>query len=160
MVIWRSTTPAAVQAAFDKWMVAYMSDMSADPQRVKAIRNRPTEAVEGCYDKSAPPQFIAESLMFTSKPTSKCSGLYPVYSNPRKEAGGPLAANVLKCQLKPIDPKDYKVSFSAPDLARLKAIFANGTCDWSKPGVNQTPVVPWASWGPTPNNLISDATKQ
>ena len=38
-----------------------------------------------------------------SKPVSKCSELYPVYSNPRREAGGPLAANILKCQLKPID---------------------------------------------------------
>jgi hypothetical protein len=29
-------------------------------------------------------------------------------------------------------------------------------CDWSKPGVNQTPVVPWASFGPSPKNLVFD----
>jgi hypothetical protein len=30
-------------------------------------------------------------------------------------------------------------------------------CDFSKPGVNQTRVVPWASFGPAPGNLIFDA---
>jgi hypothetical protein len=148
MVIWRNTTAAAAQAVFDKWMVAYRSDTSNDPQLVKVLRNKPQEAVEGCYDKSTPPQFIAESLVFTSKPTTKCSDLFPVYSNPRHEAGGPLAANVLKCQSKPIDAKDYAVKLSAGEMTRLKAIFPRGVCDWSKPGVNQVPLVPWASWGP------------
>ena len=82
-----------------------------------------------------------------------------MYSNPRKEAGGPLAANILKCQLKPIDAKDYAVPFSAAERARLKAIFPGGVCDWSKPGVNQTPVVPWASFGPSPKNLVFDVTR-
>jgi hypothetical protein len=160
MVMWRSTTPAAAQAAFDKWMVAYMSDSSSDPQRVKAIRNKPKEAVEGCYDKSTPPQFVAENLMFTRQSVSRCSELYPVYSNPRKEAGGPLAANILKCQLKPVDPRDYNVTFSAQELTRLKSIFSSGTCDWSKPGVNQVPVVAWASWGPNPISLMFDVTRR
>ena len=97
---------------------------------------------------------IAEPLVFTSQPTTRCSELFPVYSNPRHEAGGPLAANVLKCQLKPVDAKDYRTAFSAAETARLKALFPQGVCDWSKPGVNQQPVVPWASWGPSPENLL------
>ena len=40
----------------------------------------------------------------------------------RYAAGGPLDANVLKCQLKPIDAKDY-AAFSASELARLRSIF-------------------------------------
>lgn len=156
MVMWRNTTPAAAQAVFDKWMVAYMSDKSNDSQLTKVLRNKPKEAVEGCYDKATPPHFIAENLVFTSKPTTKCSELFPVYSNPRHEAGGPLAANIMKCQLKPIDQGDYKAAFTASELARLKGIFPGGVCDWSKPGVNQTSVVPWASWGPNPNNLLFD----
>ena len=85
--------------------------------------------------------------------------MYPVYSNVRHEAGGPLAANVLKCQLKPIEPRDYKVSFTAAELARLKAMFPGGVCDWSKPGVDQVPVVTWGSFGPSQQNLIADATR-
>ena len=159
MVIWRSTTPAALQAVFDKWMLAYMSDTSADSRRVKAIRTKPAEAAEGCYDKSTPPKFVVENLIFSSKPVSKCSEMYPVYSNPRHEAGGPLAANVFKCELKPVDAKDYKTPMSASDLAKLKTIFPNGVCDFSKPGVAQTPVVTWASFGPNPKNQIFDVTR-
>jgi hypothetical protein len=157
LVIWRSTTPAALQAVFDKWMVAYMSDTGAGSTREKVLRNKPAEATEGCYDKSTPPQFLSEPLVFSSKPVSKCSGLYPVYSNPRHEAGGPLAANVFKCQLKPVDAKDYKVAMSAADLAKLKSVFPAGVCDFAKPGVNQMPVVTWASFGPNPKNQIYDA---
>jgi hypothetical protein len=77
-----------------------------------------------------------------------------VYSNPRHEAGGPLAANVIKCQLKPINAADYKVTFTPAEMTRLKKIFVSGVCDWSKPGVNQVPVVTWASFGPSPKNLV------
>jgi hypothetical protein len=110
--------------------------------------------VNGCYDKSTPPQFIADSLPFSSQPVSKCSELYPVYSNPRREAGGPLAADVIKCQLKPIDAKDYKAALTPAEMTRLKNLFPGGVCDWSKPGVNQVPVVTWASFGPSPKNLV------
>ena len=76
-----------------------------------------------------------------------------------EQDGRKLAADVLKCQLKPIDAKDYAVTFSADERARLSAIFPGGVCDWSKPGVNQTPVVAWASFGPSPKNLVFDVTK-
>ncbi len=160
MVMWRSVDQAAAKDVFDKWMAAYKSDSSNDSQRTKVIRAKPAAAVSGCYDKSAPPVFVPDALPFSSKPVSKCSELYPVYSNPRHEAGGPLAANVLKCQLKPIDSKDYKATMSDAERARLNAIFPAGVCDWSKPGVNQTPVVAWASFGPSPKNLVFDVTKQ
>jgi hypothetical protein len=157
MVMWRSISGSTAQALFDRWVSAYKADPSDDPQRVKMLRARPAEAVEGCYDKATPPRFLAEALMFTSQPTTTCSGLYPVYSNPRKEAGGPLAANVLKCQVKPIDPKDYPASFGAAERNRLAAIFPGGVCDWSKPGMNQVPVVTWASFGPAPDKLIANS---
>jgi Tannase-like family of unknown function (DUF6351) len=60
--------------------------------------------------------------------------------------------------LKPIDVNDYDVIFTAAELTRLSAIFPDGVCDWSKPGVNQTGVVPWASFGPSPDNLVFDVT--
>src|SRR5258706_12067531 len=135
-------------------MVAYKPDTSGDPQRERVLRARPQQAIDGCYGKTDPPEFLAEELVFSSKPVSKCSTLYPVYSNARKEAGGPLAANILKCQLKPIDLRDYAVTLTEDEMARLTRIFPDGVCDWSRPGVNQTPVVPWASWGPSPKNRV------
>jgi hypothetical protein len=159
MVMWRSVSGSAADELFTLWMDAYKSDTSAAPQRAKVINNKPRAAVEGCFDRATPPVFIAEPLVFSSKPISKCTGLYPVYSNVRHEAGGPLAANVLKCQLKPIDARDYPPSLAPADLARQKTTFPNGVCDWSKPGVNQLPVRTWASFGPSPKNVIAAATR-
>jgi len=73
----------------------------------------------------------------------------------RQVAGGPLDANTLKCQLKPVAAKDYAVSLTSSDLDRLRGIFPSGVCDWSKRGVNQVRVVPWTSFGPAPENFIS-----
>jgi hypothetical protein len=154
MMMWRSVSGNRGRDLFDKWVADYKADASNDPQRVKVLRAKPKDAVDGCFDKSSPPRFIADQLPFTSKPLSPCSELYPVYSHARREAGAPLAANVIKCQLKPVDRKDYKAEFSPAETTRLAAIFPGGVCDWSKPGVSQTPVVTWASFGPSPKNLV------
>ncbi len=157
MFMWRSISGMTGRQVFDQWMVAYAADTSSDAQRVKVLRAKPKAAVDGCHDEAA--LFVPDALPFSSKPVSKCSELYPVYSNPRKEAGGPLAADVMKCQLKPIDAKDYARPLTASELARLRAAFPGGVCDWAKPGVNQVPVVTWASFGPSPKNLIVDTTR-
>lgn len=154
MIMWRSVSGNRGRDLFDKWVADYKADASSDPPRVKMLRAKPKDALDGCFDKSTPPRFIADPLPFTSKPLSPCSELYPVYSHVRREAGAPLAANVIKCQLKPTDQKDYKVAFSPAEMARLTAIFPGGVCHWSKPGVSQTPVVAWASFGPSPKNLV------
>jgi Tannase-like family of unknown function (DUF6351) len=44
-------------------------------------------------------------------------------------------------------------------MARLKKIFSGEVCDWSKPGVGQTGVVAWSSFGPAPENQVFDVTK-
>jgi Tannase-like family of unknown function (DUF6351) len=60
------------------------------------------------------------------------------HTSPRQVAGGPLAENILKCQLKQLDVADYApVRFTDAQLARLHAAFPDGVCDWSKPGVGQ-----------------------
>jgi hypothetical protein len=68
-----------------------------------------------------------------------CNLLYPAFSIPKLVAGEPLENNVIKCQVKAIDRADYKVSFTAAELAELKTIFPQGVCDYSVPGVGQRP---------------------
>ena len=145
-------------AALEKWMEAIAADKSSDPQRTKVLRNKPVDLTDGCFDTSSPPQFIAEKQTLGTS-GSQCNILWPSYRFPRMEAGGPLASNNLKCQLKPVDLADYKVSLNAADLSRLRTIFPSGVCDFSKPGVNFTKVVPWASFGPSKVNLVFDVTK-
>jgi len=60
------------------------------------------------------------------------------HASPRQVAGGPLAENILKCRLKPLNARDYApVTFSPMQLARLHAVFPQGVCDWSRPGIDQ-----------------------
>jgi hypothetical protein len=60
------------------------------------------------------------------------------HASPRQVAGGSLAENILKCQLRPLNPSDYApVAFTAAQWTRLNAAFPGGVCDWSKPGVGQ-----------------------
>jgi len=145
-------------ADFIRWVEAVKADPSHIPLREKVIRNRPDDLVDGCWTKELSPRFIREPQTWSREPDSKCNSLWPSYSNPRKVAGGPLAANKFKCQLKPIDVSDYAVTFMDAELQRLRNIFPNGVCDWSRPGVNQTRVVPFASVGPSPVNQIFDVT--
>jgi len=87
-----------------------------------------------------------------------CQLINPVFSTPAVEAGESIATDTMKCQLKPVSFADYTVSFTTDQITRLLRIFPNGVCDWSKLGVNFTNVVPWPSFGPSPDNLIFDVT--
>jgi len=82
--------------------------------------------------------------------------LFPVGLSPELVAGSPLSVDIIKCQLKPIDMNDYKVSFSTQQRAKLQAIFPTGVCDWSKKGVKQAKSRTWASFGPSPVNQVFD----
>jgi len=160
-VMWRGSlaalSPESI-AAFEKWMNAIAADKSADPQKTKVVKNKPSDLVDGCTDKSTPYKFIAEKQVLGTTGT-QCNTLWPSGRFPRMEAGVSLASNNLKCQLKPVDAADYKVAINATELTRLKSIFPSGVCDYTKPGVSFAKVVPWASFGPSKVNLVFDVTK-
>jgi hypothetical protein len=145
-------------AQFIEWVEAYKSDTSTAAQRDKVIAHKPATAVDGCFTKSLTPEFIAEPQTLGSEPDSQCNTLYPSWTAPRIEAGGPVAADKLKCQLKPVAASDYSITFTDAEMTRLNAIFPQGVCDWSKGGVEQTSVVPYASFGPSTASQVFDIT--
>ena len=62
------------------------------------------------------------------------------HTSPRQVAGGPLAEDILKCHLRPINTADYlPATFTAEQLNRLYATFPDGVCDWNRHGVFQQP---------------------
>jgi hypothetical protein len=158
-VMWRGAAVPLETAfsTFVQWMETVAADQSDRSQREKVIADKPLMAVDGCWSSAT--NFIAEPQTFSSLPDSQCNTLFPSYAFPRYIAGGPVAANITKCQLKALDPNDYTVPFTSEELSQLQQIFPNGVCDWSLPGVNQTGVIPWASFGPSPDNLVFDITK-
>jgi hypothetical protein len=145
---------------FIQWVEAYKGDTTAASQREKVIARKPAAAVDGCFSKSTTPAFIAETQTLGSQPDSQCNALWPSYTLPRIEAGGPVSSDRLKCVLKPVDARDYAVAFSGAELARLNAVFPGGVCDYQKPGVNQTGTVTYPSFGPSPVNLVFDIGRQ
>jgi hypothetical protein len=155
-VMWRGNPVPfdTAWAAFAQWVDAVQADGSDAPQRVKVARNKPAQAVDGCWASST--KFIAEPQTFSRNPDSQCNTLFPTFAFPRYVAGGPLKANVYKCQLKRVDPSDYAVSFTDAELQRLRSIFPQGVCDWSRRGVGYRRVVTWPSFGPSRDNLVFD----
>lgn len=141
-------------AHMDQWLTTIADDTSSDSKLVKMRRAKPADFVDACWTRDEHPQRIVERQMPSS---GKCNELYPANSFPRGVAGSALAADVIKCQLKPIGVSDYKVTFTPDELARLKQIFPTGVCDWSKPGVEQQPMA--GTWQSLPTNTPNTATR-
>jgi hypothetical protein len=118
----------------DKWMMAVLADTSNKSKAEKIAASRPKGLVDTCYAQGG-----GADLSAVSKITdwAKCDQLFPFYSDSRIAAGGPLVDDIFKCQLKPIDVKDYKVAPTADQMAALQKVFATGVCDYTKPGVGQ-----------------------
>ena len=121
----------------DKWLnnIAHDEKPAHTPLE-KIVRNKPVDAVDACF---------TESRERITDP-ARCRELYPVFSNPRLVAGAPLTADRLKCELKPVDRKDYKQPLTDTQLASLGAIFAQGVCDYSRRGVAQRAPDTWLSY--------------
>jgi hypothetical protein len=118
------------------WLDAIKKDASTASSREKIRRAKPAAAVDGCWDQAG--ARIDEPA--TLDGPGRCNSLYPNHKNPRIAAGGTLADDLLKCQLKPIDSRDYRTAFSGDDMKRLRAIFPGGVCDYRKPGIEQVPL--------------------
>ena len=127
-------SPQAV-AQVDKWLTDILADTSDMPQAKKVAAHRPPDLVDACY--------TAADAKITDM--DRCAELFPIASDARIVAGAPLANDVLKCTLKPVDPNDYSMILSAEQFRALRRTFPEGVCDWSKPGVGQVPLAgTWA----------------
>lgn len=115
-----------------KWLDAIASD-PAPLDHAKVVRLRPVEAVDTYFDEGGA-RHAAEATM---DPDTEFNRKYPVFFNPRIAAGGPLTNDILKCALKPVDESDYASPLTQHQILRLRAIFPDGVCDFSKPGIGQ-----------------------
>ena len=118
----------------DQWLANVAADAKPGSRREKTVRNKPISLQEGCLTRDANPRKIVEKF---ERNSGQCAALYPAPGSPRFVAGAQLAADVIKCQLKPVAMADYATTFTATQRARLAEIFPSGMCDWSKPGVEQ-----------------------
>ncbi|MEJ1160578.1 DUF6351 family protein [Prosthecomicrobium sp. N25] len=121
-------------AAIDTWLTAVVNDKSDEPLARKVAKHRPAGLVDACYPTKQG-ALVGEIEKITDRKT--CDTLFRFAGDARLAAGAPATDDVFKCALKPVDPKDYKVSLSAEQLDQLRKIFPDGVCDYTKPGVGQ-----------------------
>jgi len=125
------------QLKMDRWITAIKADPRHMKQIDKVVRNKPADLQEGCYTRDATPAFIAETQVREQQRSTPCNQLYPTNSFPREVAGADVAADIIKCHLKPVSLRDYAVPLTASQWSRLNAVFPGGVCDWSKRGLEQ-----------------------
>jgi hypothetical protein len=119
--------------AMDRWLDALVTDTSTLPIEQKVRAARPEETRDFCLV----PGDSTSTKVFDQAVCDADPFLKPSLS-PRQVAGGPRAEDVLKCALKPLDRAGYgDTVFTDTQWARLQAVFPEGVCDWSKPGIGQ-----------------------
>tara|TARA_B100000809_G_scaffold256262_1_gene295981 strand:+ start:2285 stop:4441 length:2157 start_codon:yes stop_codon:yes gene_type:complete len=122
-------------AEMDQWLDNLSEDQTSDPLIDRVVRAKPATLVDSCWSRDQTPIQIKETQV---RGGGRCEELYPSAPSPREVAGGPLAADIVKCQLKPVDFNDYAATFNETDALRLRKIFAGGVCDWTQAGEGQT----------------------
>jgi hypothetical protein len=152
-VMWHAH-PAAIPADFgdlsrlmvmDEWVTAIGADSRDVAQAQKVTENRPADLTDRCTLADGSHHTVTQ-WPFDDSDNPCISGLPPA-GDPRIAAGGPIANDVLKCQLKPLVFDDYSVDFTTEQQERLEAVFADGVCDWTRPGIEQrSPIATWLSF--------------
>ena len=131
--------------AMDHWLTAVERDQSRTPLPRKIIRDKPSGLTDECWDG------IGNKLSSSLCP----AGVVNVEGTPRTVAGDAITTDTNKCQLKPLRRADYQgVTFTAAQWTELQKTFPTGVCDYSKPGVDQQPTIPWLTYQDAKGHVI------
>ncbi len=150
-VLWRGQAPLigdsnyADQAVFamDSWLARVYTDRRNIALSQKIIQDKPATVADRCTNGSG-----------TELPASACDTTVQAYGTPRFAADEPKTDDVLKCQLKPLNPADYPVTFTPLQWQELQQAFPGGVCDYSKPGVGQQPTATWLTYQDASGHVV------
>ena len=131
----RSPVLQGALAQMDAWLANLTAEASGERDISGVVGAKPAELVDACWTRDENPERIVEEQV---RGRGRCEELYPSSPGPREVAGAPLASDVIKCALRPIDMTDYEATFTDEQEAVLRQIFPGGVCDWTEPGVGQT----------------------
>ncbi len=128
----------AAFAALDEWM----ANIRANPD-ASVGENRPDSAVDSCFDRNGALIASGDSVwdgILDDNPAGTCTERFPLYSTSRIVAGAPITGDVFKCQLQSLSEAFDKGLYGdwVPTEAqreRLEAIFPDGVCDYTLPGI-------------------------
>jgi hypothetical protein len=150
-ILWRGQAPLIGDPSFaddsvfamDRWLARVNADHRKLPLARKIIEDRPDNVAPRCTDGQG------HELVATV-----CDETVTAYGTPRQGADGPLAEDVMKCQLKPMRREEYPVTFTDDQWRRLQGAFPGGVCDYSKPGVDQHGAIAWLTYQDAKGHVI------
>ena len=136
----------------DRWLMNLVEGDHLGPRADRVAAAKPTHLVDNCWDTRGGERVnVSEPLSYEGKGT--CAEIYRAFPTPRTVAGAPLTNDIVSCRLKPLDPGDYTVTFTASEWSELQAIFPDGVCDWSQPDAHADGYQgTWLSFGPSEVN--------
>ena len=123
--------------AMDTWLSNLKADTSGASIENKVRNARPASAADFCIPSSD----ATQTIRVTDQAVCDADPFLKPQSSPRQVAGGNLSENILKCALRSVNDAEYGGRLDAGQLTRLKAVFATGVCDWTKPGIGQQEAV-------------------
>jgi hypothetical protein len=152
VVVENQATPAEVAAAsayelaaMDQWLTDIEADHSARDQQTKVITDKPAGLADGCYLSAT--GRLQQPLTDPATP-GPCASAYPLGADPRLQSGEPQGESDLACALRPLDFRDYPVTFTGEEQARLRQVFPTGVCDYTRPGTGQRQkATAWLDYG-------------
>jgi hypothetical protein len=134
-------TPEALEV-MDEWM----RNLRAHPEKSVAA-NKPPRATDRCFNANGVEIAAGPDVwsgILDSGASGVCTALFPIFSTPRRVAGGPFQQSLFKCQLIPVSEAIDRGFYGAwtPDaseVAILERIFPTGVCDYSRPDAGLPP---------------------
>lgn len=154
-VVWQGPAPMLADTAcaynsfiaMNEWLGKVESDTSSTPYPQKLIANKPASLADACWNGSGV-KLQDELCPSTIGPLGFQLGAVPVLSTPRRVAGDAITTDINKCQLKPLDRTDNYGPLGLTDAqwTQMQALFPEGVCDFSKPGVSQQPAIAWQTY--------------
>ena len=145
LVIWfTDTVPGTPKASQSmeamKVMDEWMANIRANPTKTIA-ENRPAHAVDSCFDVNGKLIYAGNDAwdgVLDDKPDGPCTKEFPMYSTSRIVAGAPIEGGIYQCALKSVDTALTDGTYApwvpdAGDIAKLKQVFPEGVCDYSRP---------------------------
>jgi hypothetical protein len=173
-MIWEGPAPIIGDAqcslnslvAMDRWLVAIENDSSAKTIAQKIVADKPADIGDQCWNGNG--NKVSDGLCpGTPGPAGSLgssTGVVPVYGTPRMVAGDQISTDKNKCQLKPLNRSDNYGPVGFPAIVgdaqwtQMQALFPNGVCDFSKPGVDQQPTIPWQTYQNGSGSVIYGGT--
>ena len=126
--------------AMDRWLSQIKQNRQNRQNRQKTVaENKPSDIQDACFNRNEKLLAKGPKVLdgkWNNKETGQCLRLYPNFMSSRHVAGSPTNGSVFKCHVQSIEQAIERGIYDdidiKPHLKRLKKIFPEGVCDYSK----------------------------